>query len=89
MDLETYFNGCNTWLIVDRNTHNHTCTYNIPNTLPSQTMEWEAWARDRASNSALTVVGTLDSYKYTLIQLDQIYLTSVSLKILLSLLTAL
>ena len=56
---ETYFNGCNTWLIVDRNTHNHTCTYNIPNTLPSQTMEWEAWARDRASNSALTVVGTL------------------------------
>ena len=56
---EVYFNGCNTWLIVDRYTHNHTCTYSIPDTLPAQTMEWEAWARDRAENSALIVVGTL------------------------------
>jgi hypothetical protein len=56
---EVYFNGCNTWLIVDRYTHSHTCTYSISDTLPAQTMEWEAWARDRAENSALIAVGTL------------------------------
>ena len=56
---EFYYNGCNTWLIANLYTHNHTCVYSIPDIVPAQTMQWEAWARDRAENWATTVVGTL------------------------------